>query len=136
MKPSHRFSLQPYQSQSLSACSICNKSKNNSIHVLAHFGLLFNWLFSNSKIFLIICVECSTRKNLTIHHLKKQNGRKTGKVKILCRKCHDEAEKKYDELGIINNGSLKITTNEKLQLDYMNGKIPFYSLGGLKTALN
>ncbi len=47
------------------------------------------------------CSKCGTTKNLSQHHIKDKNGKKTGKIKILCRKCHDEAEIKYMELGIV-----------------------------------
>ena len=72
------------------------------------------------------CVECGTIEDLTRHHLKDMTGRKTGVITILCRSCHDNAEKKYRSLGIIQTNKLSLTPNEKLQLDYINGKIPFY----------
>ncbi len=47
------------------------------------------------------CVRCGTTKNLSRHHIKDKNGKKTGKIEILCRECHDEAEIEYMELGIV-----------------------------------
>ena len=76
-----------------------------------------------------LCSHCSTTENLTRHHLKSKNGKKTGKTQILCRKCHDFAEREYEKLGIVERAvPLKLTDNEQLQLDYINGLLPFYSL--------
>ncbi len=47
------------------------------------------------------CARCGTTKNLSRHHIKDKNGKKTGKIEILCRECHDEAEIEYMELGIV-----------------------------------
>ena len=74
------------------------------------------------------CADCYTTENLTRHHLKNKQGKKTGKIRVLCRKCHNKAENVYKAQGII--GSPATTKNEKLQLDYMNGLLPFYSLYG------
>jgi len=48
------------------------------------------------------CARCGTTKNLSQHHIKDNNGKKTGKKEILCRECHDEAEIEYMEQGIVN----------------------------------
>lgn len=47
------------------------------------------------------CARCGTMWNRTRHHLKNLKGRKTGKVIILCRECHEQAEAEYRALGII-----------------------------------
>lgn len=78
--------------------------------------------------YAIQCAECKTIENLTRHHLKNNDGKKTGKIKILCRKCHNRAENTYQSIGI--TGSPALSKKEKLQLDYMNGLLPFYSLYG------
>lgn len=71
-------------------------------------------------------MECGTIEDLTKHHLKNRKGKKTGAIKILCRRCHDDAEEEYRLHGITQPHKVSITPNEKLELDYMNGKIPFY----------
>lgn len=77
-----------------------------------------------------LCSCCSATENLTRHHLKNIKGNKTGMTQILCRKCHNQAEREYERLGIIKNQvPVKLTDNEQLQLDYINGLLPFYSLG-------
>ena len=73
------------------------------------------------------CAVCGTIEDLTRHHLKNLAGRKTGIISILCRRCHDNAERYYEKLGITASNKIQITPNEKLQLAYMGGKIPFYS---------
>ena len=81
------------------------------------------------KIFGISCERCDTKKSLTRHHIKDLLGRKTGEVEILCRDCHNEAEEEYIMLGIIHiKKKHKLTRNEKLQRDYRDGKLPFYSI--------
>lgn len=75
----------------------------------------------------LACTECGAIKNLSRHHLKNMRGKKTGVIKILCRRCHDDAEEEYRLLGIVQKQKTPITRNEKLELEYMNGKIPFYS---------
>jgi len=47
------------------------------------------------------CVRCGTTENLSQHHIKNKNGKKTGKIEILCRECHDMAEIEYVESGIL-----------------------------------
>ena len=37
------------------------------------------------------CRKCRTTEQLTRHHVKK-DGKKTGRVQILCRTCHDKVE--------------------------------------------
>lgn len=102
-----------------------------------------------------IC-ECGHKKN---HHKKLLDSCKWGRI---CPCKEFQLEYAYDKRignGIIpadvyfefinfvnylmseahleNHHSLiKSTDNEQLELDYMNGKIPFYSLGGSKNALN
>lgn len=56
------------------------------------------------------------------------NGRKTGKIRILCRPCHDEAEEEYRLLGILHIPKKRISHNQKLEMQYINGLIPFYSI--------
>ena len=46
------------------------------------------------------CAECGTFENLTRHHLKNNKGKKTGKTKILCRRCHNDVEEYYRLIGI------------------------------------
>lgn len=46
------------------------------------------------------CAKCGTMWDRTRHHLKNKEGKKTGRIVILCRKCHDEAEAEYRRLGI------------------------------------
>lgn len=76
-----------------------------------------------------LCANCSITENLTRHHIKSKNGKKTGKTQILCRKCHNKAEREYEKLGIVKIIiPRKLTHNEQLHLDYINGFIPFYSL--------
>jgi len=48
-----------------------------------------------------ICEGCSKKKKLTNHHLKDLQGNKTGEIQRLCRDCHDIAEDKYVQLGIV-----------------------------------
>lgn len=76
----------------------------------------------------LVCNDCGTTEKLTRHHRKNMYGKRTGRITILCRSCHDKAEEIYRLIGII--GSPPISDDEKLQLDYMNGLIPFYSLYG------
>ena len=73
------------------------------------------------------CTECGTLENLTRHHLKNMKGKKTGVITILCRSCHDDAEEHYRLIGVVKPHKVTITHNEQLQLDYMNGKLSFYS---------
>jgi len=74
------------------------------------------------------CYDCSAKDNLTRHHLKNPKGMKTGEIRILCRDCHNAAEESYRLYGITHKlKKLKLNPNQKLQLDYMNGKIQFYS---------
>ena len=47
------------------------------------------------------CARCGTTENLSQHHIKDNNGKKTGKIEILCRDCHDIAEQEYVESGIV-----------------------------------
>jgi len=47
------------------------------------------------------CARCGTTENLSQHHIKDNNGKKTGKIEILCRACHNIAELEYIELGIV-----------------------------------
>jgi len=76
-----------------------------------------------------LCAYCSRTNNLTRHHLKDIKGNKTGQTQILCRKCHDQAEREYERLGIVKGKlPIKLTHNEQLELDYINGLIPFYSM--------
>ncbi len=76
-----------------------------------------------------LCANCSITENLTRHHIKSKNGKKTGKTQILCRKCHNKAEREYEKLGIVKKAvPVKLTENEQLELDYINGLLPFYSL--------
>lgn len=76
-----------------------------------------------------ICVNCSNKEDLTLHHIKYPNGKKTGQTQILCRHCHDKAEREYERLGIVKRPELiPLTQNERLQLDYMSGLLPFYSI--------
>jgi len=74
------------------------------------------------------CYDCGAKDHLTLHHLKDTKGFKTGKTRILCRPCHNAAEHLYGLAGKTSY-TLKsyIDPNLKLELDYMNGKIPFYS---------
>jgi len=73
------------------------------------------------------CAVCNTTEKLTRHHLKDLAGNRTGEIQILCSGCHDNVENYYRKLGIVKTTPIVITHNEKLQLDYINGKIPFYS---------
>jgi len=50
------------------------------------------------------CHECGTFENLSRHHLKNRDGKRTGVITILCRPCHDLAEIEYQKQGI--EGSL------------------------------
>jgi len=59
------------------------------------------------------CTDCGTMENRTRHHLKDLKGNKTGVIKILCRPCHDKAEKKYREEGSIIGEPLTITPCSK-----------------------
>ena len=80
-----------------------------------------------------VCVSCGASDNLTRHHIKNPVGKKTGRIKILCRKCHTIAEKDYELRGIVTlQNRIKLSHNEKLQLDYMSGLIPYYSINGRK----
>jgi len=80
---------------------------------------------SHWRMFAVGCADCHTGVNLTRHHLKDQYGKKTGEIQILCRACHNLAEERYNQQFFI-----ELTPNEQLQLDYMNGLLPFYSLYG------
>ena len=86
----------------------------------------------NSRVYEMFgrpCEECDIAEGLTRHHLKDFLGRKTGEIKILCRSCHDEAEKEYIMFGIIpTKKKRKLSHNQKLERDYRDGKIPFYSI--------
>lgn len=64
---------------------------------------------------------------MTKHHVKDDLGRKTGEIEKMCRDCHDDVEADYNKRGITSAVPVKITPNEKLQLDYMSGLIPFYA---------
>jgi hypothetical protein len=48
------------------------------------------------------CAKCGTIDNLTRHHLKYLNGKKTGEIEILCRACHDKIEQQYHIIGILS----------------------------------
>lgn len=74
------------------------------------------------------CADCGAINGLTRHHLKDNNGFKTGEIQILCRPCHDEAELEYQKLGIIETTNIKLTDTEKLEMQYRNGLIPYYSI--------
>lgn len=47
-----------------------------------------------------VCQWCKTRYDLTEHHIKNNQGIKTGRKIILCRKHHDEQEILYQNMGI------------------------------------
>lgn len=77
------------------------------------------------------CNRCGTLNNLTEHHLKDKSGYRTGEIEILCRSCHNIAEKEYKEQGIgfiEKHKPIKIDSEMELQLQYMNGLLPFYSI--------
>lgn len=79
----------------------------------------------------IKCESCGTDYYLTRHHLKNPNGKKNGKIVILCWPCHRQAEEEYRLHGIVKPPpkiNVKIAKNEKLFLDYINGTVPYYSL--------
>ncbi len=73
------------------------------------------------------CPKCNELRYMTRHHVKDELGRKTGDIEIMCRDCHDDVEEDYNKRGITSAVPPKITPNEKLQLDYMGGLIPFYA---------
>lgn len=73
------------------------------------------------------CPKCNQIRYMTKHHVKDDLGRKTGEIEKMCRDCHDEVEEDYNNRGISNAYPVKTTPNEKLQLDYMGGLIPFYA---------
>jgi len=73
------------------------------------------------------CPKCDQIRYMTKHHIKDELGRKTGKIEKMCRDCHDDVEADYNNRGITSAAPPKITPNEKLQLDYMTGLIPFYA---------
>ena len=69
---------------------------------------------------------------MTIHHIKysegEKKGEKTGEIQSICRDCHDDVEEDYRLRGMLKiHVPPKLTPNEKLQLDYMSGLIPFYA---------
>jgi len=77
-----------------------------------------------------VCPKCKQLRYMTRHHVKDSKGRKTGEIEIMCRDCHDEVEEKYRLYGMLKPNPPKppkLTPNEKLQLDYMSGLIPFYA---------
>ena len=74
------------------------------------------------------CNICGTLEYLTRHHLKNERGKKTGEIEILCRRCHNDAEEEYRLLGIVKLDKITVSDNQQLQLDYINGLIPYYSL--------
>ena len=73
------------------------------------------------------CPKCGQIRYMTKHHVKDELGRKTGEIEKMCRDCHDDVEADYNKRGIATAIPVKITPNEKLQLDYMTGLIPFYA---------
>lgn len=73
------------------------------------------------------CPKCGQLRYMTKHHLKDEDGIKTGDVEIMCRDCHDDAEEEYRLKGITTAAPPKITRNERLKLDYYSGLIPFYA---------
>ena len=78
------------------------------------------------------CPQCGQLRYMTRHHVKNSKGIKTGEIQRMCRDCHDEVEEEYRLYGIlkVNPPKIKvpkITSNEKLHLDYMGGLIPFYA---------
>lgn len=73
------------------------------------------------------CPKCGQIRYITKHHVKDNFGRKTGEIEKMCRDCHDDVEADYNKRGITNTVPVKITPNEKLQLDSMTGLIPFYA---------
>ncbi len=73
------------------------------------------------------CPKCDQIRYMTKHHVKDDLGRKTGEIEKMCRDCHDDVEADYNKRGITSAVPVKITPNEKLQLDYMSGLIPFYA---------
>ncbi len=73
------------------------------------------------------CPKCDQIRYMTKHPVKDELGRKTGEIEKMCRDCHDDIEYDYNKKGITSAVPPKITPNEKLQLDYMSGLIPFYA---------
>ena len=73
------------------------------------------------------CPTCGEIRYMTKHHVKDNLGRKTGEIQRICRDCHDDVEADYNKKGISSATPPKLTPNEKLQLDYMTGLIPFYA---------
>lgn len=41
------------------------------------------------------CNRCGTMENRTRHHKKNKYGKRTGEIEILCRPCHDIADKEH-----------------------------------------
>ena len=88
----------------------------------------------NSRVydrFGIPCEVCGTKDRLTKHHVKNDYGSKTGDIQILCRECHDAIEEQYWREGKIKAQvpPMKPRSNDRLFLDYINGFLPYYSLG-------
>ena len=75
----------------------------------------------------LTCKLCNTTKNLTKHHLKNLDGKKNNRIMILCRDCHNIYEDIYYLFGMLDLPFI-LDPNEQLQLDYINGLIPFYSI--------
>jgi len=85
------------------------------------------------------CARCNTRHNLTRHHIKNKAGRRTGKIIILCRECHDLAEERYEEEGIAGKNNpvymewLKVKGGDRDILSINNvthdSLIPFHARG-------
>lgn len=73
------------------------------------------------------CPKCGEMRYMTKHHLKDEDGKQTGEIVKLCRDCHDDAEVDYTNRGINTAAPPDISPNEKLQLKYMNGLLPYYS---------
>jgi len=73
---------------------------------------------------------------LTRHHIKDSDGRRTSKIIILCRPCHDLAEERYEREGklnesppayliwLISGGDKKITSKDNVTDDSL---IPFHA---------
>ena len=53
------------------------------------------------------CPKCDQIRYMTKHHVKDNLGRKTGKIKIMCRDCHDEIEEEYRLYGMIKSSPKK-----------------------------
>ena len=79
------------------------------------------------------CKRCGIQDNLTKHHLKNSYGSKTGEIEILCRKCHDIAEKEYIDQGIITTSFQEYVLHMRRNVKPIKGQflnleplIPFY----------